>query len=170
MGVGVAKIDKQSIPQQLGDMSIKACDDLGADLLIRTDDFPILFGIELRREFRGVHQITKHNGELPTFRVGRRRDSRAGYNKWGMLFLSSRWLCRLSGLRGNCLCADRVASPHETSSFVIADWVHIEDFFLQVLDIVVINTKASLDGTIRDPSLAFEEVNELGENVIEGHR
>jgi hypothetical protein len=45
----------------------------------------------------------------------------------------------------------------------------VDDFFLQVLDIVVINIKASLEGTIRDPPLAFEEVDDLGEDVIEGH-
>jgi hypothetical protein len=62
-----------------------------------------------------------------------------------------------------------VASPHEPSPFVIDDWVHIEEFCLQVLDIVVVDIKASLEGTIRYPSLAFEQVNDLGENVIEGH-
>jgi hypothetical protein len=67
------------------------------------------------------------------------------------------------------VCPCSVASPNETSSFVIDDWVNIEDFFLQVLDIVVIDVKASLEGTIRDPSLAFEEVDDLGKNFIEGH-
>ena len=45
-------------------MSIKACDDLGADLLIRLDDFSILFRIELTGELRGIDKITEHHREL----------------------------------------------------------------------------------------------------------
>jgi hypothetical protein len=48
--------------------------------------------------------------------------------------------------------------------------MHVEEFILQVVEVVVIEVKSSLEGTIRYPSLAFEEVNDLGENVIEGHR
>jgi hypothetical protein len=83
--------------------------------------------------------------------------------------LGSRLLYRLSRGRGDFLSICRVASPDEPYPFVIDDWVNIENFFLQVLDIVAIDIKASLDGTIRDPSLAFEEVDDLGKNVIEGH-
>src|SRR5215813_6971774 len=88
----------------------------------------------------------------------------------GLIVLGRRllgWLSRGSGdFRSIC----RVASPDEPSPFIIDDWVNIEDFFLQVLDIVVIDIKASLDGTIRYPSLAFEEVDDLGKNVIESHK
>jgi len=105
---------------------------------------------------------------LPSFRV-RRRGNRARCNLRGWLFLSSRLLYRLSRWSGDFVGTFGVTSPDETPPFVISHWVNIEDFFLQVLDIVVIDIKASLDGTIRDPSLAFEEVNDLGKNVIEGH-
>src|SRR5438105_15164018 len=67
MCLGIAKVDEEPVTKQLGDMSIKACDDLGADPLIRTDDFAILFGVELGREFGGFHQITEHDGELAAF-------------------------------------------------------------------------------------------------------
>jgi hypothetical protein len=70
MGVGVPKVHQQSIAQELSNVPVKTSDDLGADLLISPDDFAILFGVELRREFRGVHQITEHDGELPSFRFG----------------------------------------------------------------------------------------------------
>ena len=46
MGVGIAKVDQESITQELGDMSIIALDHCGTRLLIRTDDFSILFGVE----------------------------------------------------------------------------------------------------------------------------
>jgi len=43
----IAKVHQESIPQQLGDMAIKAGDDLSTDTLIRTDHVPIVFRIEL---------------------------------------------------------------------------------------------------------------------------
>jgi hypothetical protein len=118
----------------------------------------------------GLDQITEHHCKLPTFRAERRRYSRERCDRQGGLLLGSRLWCCLSRWSGDFVCPCNVASPNETSSFVIDDWVNIEDFFLQVLDIVVIDIKVSLYGTIRYPSLAFEEVNDLGKNFIEGHR
>jgi hypothetical protein len=143
-------------------------ENLGTHLLIGTHHVTPVFGVELAGQFGGVHEITEHHGELTAFSV-RRRCSRERFNLSGWLCLHNRLWWWLSRLRGNCLCACRVASPHETSSFVIDDWVNIEDFFLQVLDIVVIDVKASLECPIRYTSLAFEQVNDLGENLIEGH-
>jgi hypothetical protein len=129
-----------------------------------------VFRIELRGQCGRIDQVTKQHGKLATFRVRRRRCRRERFNLSGWLCLHNRLWCGLSRLRGNCLSAYGVARPNETSSLVIDDWVNIEDFCLQVLDIVVIDIKASLEGTIRYPSLAFQEVDDLGENLIEGHR
>ena len=105
---------------------------------------------------------------MPSFRVGRRyRRERCSLRGW--LCLHNGLWCWLSRLRGNCLSACRVTSPNETSSFVIDHWVHIENFVLQIVKIVVIEVKTSLEGTLRYPSLAFEEVDDLDENFIEGH-
>src|SRR5512145_2517856 len=73
--LGVAKIHQETVAKILRDMLIITLDDFSTDLLICTDDCAILFGIELGREFRGVHQITEHDRELPSFRVRRRRSS-----------------------------------------------------------------------------------------------
>jgi hypothetical protein len=83
--------------------------------------------------------------------------------------LDSRLWCWLRRGSGGFLSAYSCARPNETSPFVIDDWVHIEDFFLQVLDIVVIEVKTSLEGTIRYPSLTLEQFEHLGEDFIEGH-
>jgi hypothetical protein len=48
MGVGIAKVDQESIPQKLRNVSIKAGDDLRADFLILTYHVPVVFGVELR--------------------------------------------------------------------------------------------------------------------------
>ena len=47
--------------------------------------------------------------------------------------------------------------------------MHVEEFFLQDFEILVIQAEPSLEGTIGHTSLVFEEVNDLGKNVIEGH-
>jgi len=87
VGDRVAKVHEEPIPEQLGDMSFRALDDLRTDPLIRTDDFAILFGVELGREFGGIDQVAEHDRELPTFRVGRRWCSWERENLWRRLFL-----------------------------------------------------------------------------------
>src|SRR5262245_32335370 len=73
MGLGIAEVDKEPVPQELGDMPIIASNHLGTDGLVGTDHVSILFGVELRGEFRGIDQVAEHDGELPSFRVRRSR-------------------------------------------------------------------------------------------------
>jgi hypothetical protein len=84
MCLGIAKVDKQSISQELGDVTVIALHNLSTGCLISTDDVPVLFGIELRGEFRGVHQVAEHHGELAAFGV------RRGRHDWGGLALRRR--------------------------------------------------------------------------------
>jgi len=70
VSLGIAKIDEESVPKELGYVSLITLDDLRADLLIRTDDFSILFGVELGGEFGGIDQVTEHDRQLPSFRFG----------------------------------------------------------------------------------------------------
>ena len=79
MGLGIAKVHQETIPEQLGDMSIIACDDLRTDRLVGTDHVPVVFGIELpkrvvestksqnitvscRRSASGVREVTTGDG------------------------------------------------------------------------------------------------------------
>ena len=73
MGLGIAKIDKETIPQELGNMSFIALDDLGTERLVCTDHVTPVFRVELPERVGGIHQIAEHDRELPSFRVGRRR-------------------------------------------------------------------------------------------------
>jgi len=45
----------------------------------------------------------------------------------------------------------------------------MNDFIFQVLEVGVIEVIPTLDGSIRHPSLALEEVNDLGEDVVKRH-
>ena len=47
--------------------------------------------------------------------------------------------------------------------------MHVEDFILQVFEVVVVEVKSSFESTIGYSSLMFQEVDNLDENVIKGH-
>src|SRR5262245_21001797 len=71
MGMGIPKVHQQSIAQELSGVSFIALDDFSTSSLIGTDDFSILFGVELGGEFRGIDQVDEHDGELTAFSVRR---------------------------------------------------------------------------------------------------
>src|SRR5215475_10732364 len=68
MGVGITEIDEQPVTKQLSDMPIVALDYFGTLSLICPHHIPVLFRIELAGESSGVHEVTKHHGELTAFR------------------------------------------------------------------------------------------------------
>ena len=47
MGLGIPKVDQESVPEVLGDVSIKALHDLSTGRLIRPNDLPQIFRIQL---------------------------------------------------------------------------------------------------------------------------
>jgi hypothetical protein len=63
-----------------------------------------------------------------------------------------------------------LTNPHQPSTTLI-DYLRSgeKDFVFQVVEVVVIEVTASLEGTIGYPSLAFEQFKDLGEHFIEGH-
>jgi hypothetical protein len=131
MGVGIAKVDEQSISQELGDVTVIASNHLRTRGLIGTYHVPVLFGVELAGESSRVHHITKHHRELPSFRVGRRGSSARGDLRGG-LFLHSRLWCWLLRLGGDCLDGFSFTSPHEHLTIVISGkLVDFDEFILQ---------------------------------------
>jgi hypothetical protein len=69
MGLRVAKIDEETIPEELGDMPIVALNNVGTHPLIGTDHIAPVFRIELAGESGRVHEVTEHDGELAAFGV-----------------------------------------------------------------------------------------------------
>jgi hypothetical protein len=131
MGVGIAKVHEQSIPEQLGDMPIKTCDHLGADFLVCPDNLPILFRVELGREAGGIDQVTEHDRELSAFSV-RKRSSKGRFNLSGWLCLHNGLWCSLSKLRGDCLGSGRFPRPHEHLTILLSgELVDFDEFILQ---------------------------------------
>jgi hypothetical protein len=66
---GVPEVDQQAIAEILGDMPLKAGDDLGASLLIGAHHLPEVFGIKLAGQHRRVDEVTEQHGELAAFGV-----------------------------------------------------------------------------------------------------
>src|SRR6516225_7393106 len=101
-------------------MPIVALDHVGTNSLIRTYHVPILFGVELAGEFRRVHEITEHHGELPSFSLRSLR---------GLLYLNSRLWCGLSRLRSNCLDSGSFTSPYKHLTVLICgELVDFDEF------------------------------------------
>src|SRR5712664_951390 len=133
VSLGIAKVDKQSIPKELGDIPIIALDNFGTNPLICTYHVPVLFWVELRGQFGGIDQVTKHQGQLSSFRVTKRRGRRERFNMRGWLFLSSRLSCCLSRGSGDFVCTFSVASPDEPPAFVINNRMNVEEFSFERL-------------------------------------
>src|SRR5215471_1122634 len=91
MGLGIAKVDQQAIPEILRDMALKALDHLGAGGLISADDLAQIFRVELPRQACGVHEVTEEHGELAPFSLRRRQHG------WGSFSLENVGVLRDSG-------------------------------------------------------------------------
>jgi hypothetical protein len=132
MGLGIAKVHEESIPEQLGDMSIVALDDFSTSRLIGTHHVTPVFWVELAGEFGRIDQVTEHHRELPSLRVGRRRGSNARCDLRGGLLLGSRLWCCLSRWSGDFLGSGSFTSPHEHLTILISGkLVDFDEFILQ---------------------------------------
>jgi len=62
-----------------------------------------------------------------------------------------------------------IACPHETSTLVVSHWMHVEQFFLQDIQVRVIQIEAYLQRSIGHPSLAFQKGYDLFQDVVKRH-
>src|SRR5215831_2417142 len=169
MCLRIAKVDEKTISQELSGVTFIACDDLRTDRLVCSYDIPIVFWIKEAGELGRLHQITEHHRELPSFRFWCTCFAGRKHTRGWLMGLCQRWLCRLVRWRGWSHCLFDMTSPDEPPPFIISYWMHVEDFILQIVEVVVIKVKASLEGTIGYPSLAFQQFNNLRQHLIKGH-
>ena len=100
-------------------MSIKACNNLSTDFLVRTNDVPIVFRVELRGELGGIDQVTEQHRELTAFSVSGLRRGGWGQDLDGLDVcggrrwpeLGSRW----GGARGHV----RTTRPDQDAAVLI---------------------------------------------------
>ena len=141
MGVGIAKVDEETITEQLGDMPIVALDDFGTHRLIRPHHVPVVFGVELAGELRRIHEVTEHHGELATFGFGR------GRGDWCGLALRRRDIRRgrQRHWRGGGRCAGRPTGPDEHSAvFIHRQLFGVDQVFLEVFQSVIIELRTAV--------------------------
>ena len=98
MGLGIAEVHQQAIAEVLGNVAVKALDDLGTGGLIGPDHGAEVFRIESTRQHRRVHQVTKQDGELAAFSVRGWRRGRRGEDRRAWRVRSAR-LCPWLGSR-----------------------------------------------------------------------
>jgi hypothetical protein len=133
---GITKVHQQSIPEQLGDMSIVALNDFRTSRLIGTHDISVLFGIELGRECGGVHEVTKHHGQLAAFRLWRRGGS----------WRRGRHGCGGGSRDRRC----RVTHPDEDApSLIHRQALALDELIFECFQVRVIELKLQLEGPIR---------------------
>jgi hypothetical protein len=137
-------------------VSIKACDNVCTDALIRTDHVPVLFGIELGGEFCGVYEVTEHHGQLAAFGFGRGRGDWGGCDPGRLSFPRSRWGWRC----WRCVTASR---PDQDGSRLVAGYLFgLNEFGLEVFEVLVIQGKAAFEGAIGEALFLLEQVQDLG--------
>src|SRR5215510_7377155 len=169
MCLGIAKVYEESIPKELGYVSIKTCDDLRTDILVLTDDFSIFFGVELTGELRRIYKIAEHHGKLPAFGF---RGVMVGWWRCGSRrrFLDDRlWWC-LDSLSRWLRFRAAIAGPYQDAILVIhCQLLSVDEFVLQGFNAIIAQGKLHLEGSIGHPSSLLQKVDNLVAYFIEVH-
>src|SRR5918912_2578557 len=53
--------------------------------------------------------------------------------------------------------------------FVAGELFGVDEFGLEILEVVVVQRKAALEGPIRQPALALQQVEDAGQEVVKRH-
>jgi hypothetical protein len=128
------------------------------------------FGVEPANQLGRIFQVGEQHGDLLAFAFQRA----AG---------GEDFLCEIGrgvgeGGRRGCPCwcggacrsSPRVASPDQAASRVVADLgVSIEDGVFEILQVVILNGKLTLQGAIGDPAMLVQHGDRLTEDLIERH-
>jgi hypothetical protein len=166
---GIAKIDQETIAQELSSVSFIALDDLRADFLICTDHVPIVFGVELAGECGGIDQVTEHDGELSTFSF---RGVMVGWWRFGIrvCFLDDRLWWDLDSLSNWLRVRAAIAGPDKDALMVIhCQLLSVDEFVLQGFNALIAQVKLHLEGSIGHPSSLLQEVDNLVAYIVEIH-
>ncbi len=167
---GVAEIDQQAIAEILRNMSFITGNHLGAGLLVGAHHRAQVFRVELAGEPGRVHQVTKQHGELAPFGVRKARLSWCGGSRDGLACLDGRLMGCLWQRCDWCQCRPSVAGPDKNAAVLIGGHpLGVDQFFLQVFEVVVIQSEPAFQRPVGHAPLALEECDDLLQNIIECH-
>src|SRR5262245_47851848 len=138
-------------------MPLIAGDHLAAGVLIGSHHLPPLFRVELAGQHGRVHQITEQHGELAAFGLWR---GSAGWSRRLRLRRLERW----------CWWRASLLKPDQHCAFLVHGHpLHLDEFHLQVGEIVVLQTKLALKGPIGHATVPAEELDDLFQHRIKVH-
>src|SRR5262249_17114612 len=146
-------------------MPLKTGDHLGARVLISPHHLTQFFRVKLAGDGSRIHQVTEEDSELAAFGFCWYRDF---LRSWSLFH--NRLRRSLVGLAGCFLEVFGYTRPRESSFICLyLRFMDIQEFIFQIVEVVVIEVKASFQRTVGDTSLTFEQFECLGEDFIEGH-
>ena len=149
---GIAKIHQQSIAQQLGNIPVIAFDHCGTRLLIRPDNFSILFGVKLGESVvesttsqnitvSCLHSASAVGGATEGLALSRRDVRRSRQRNW----------------RGGCPCAGRPTCPDEHSAVLIhCQLFGVDHVLFEVFQDLVVELEPALECPVGDALLPLK--------------
>src|SRR5262249_29664036 len=134
MGLRIAKVDQEPIPQILGDMAAIALDHFGTRRLVGTYHLAVVFRVKLTGEARGVHEVAEQHGELAAFGLRRLRFGWCDGRRANAGGQRDRWLRGLRGCRRWRWDSASLTTPDQAAACRINNlWVREEDGILEGL-------------------------------------
>ena len=170
MRQGIAKVDQQAIAEILGDMPLKALDHLGAGVLIGPHHLAQVFRVELAGE--AVESTRSQNSTVSW----RRSASGECGSAWRRGSTWDGWSsCVADGGRRregeSCGASSARTRPDQHAAVLIdREPLALDEFVLQVFQMLVIELELALEGAIGHAPPALEHGNRLVEDLLKGHR
>ena len=145
MCLGIPKIDEESIPKELSDVSFIASN-YPYRWLGRHERLPVVFRVELGGELGGIDQVSEQHRELTAFSVRGLRRSGGGRTcmGWTSEVVGENWLLgsRRGGERGHV----RTTCPDQDAAVLIhRQALSLDEFGFQIFQIRVIELKLPLE-------------------------
>src|SRR5262249_5887167 len=138
MGQRVAEVDQQAIAEILRDMALEAGDHLGTGRLIGPHDLAQVFRIELTRQARRVHQVTKQHRELAAFSLRGRWWGWGGFSLERVDIVRGKWLYRLGRWGAGHRWHVSTTRPDQDAPLLITGHLLcVEEFVLEIVESVL---------------------------------
>src|SRR5215813_8555923 len=132
-------------------MSVKTRDDINTSLLVDLHHFTQLFRVELRGERGGTHHVTEHHRQLSAL-AG--ITSSVGRGCWVFLRFPDSPVLRFF--------PRPFAGPHQDGAVLVDRQPSgLDDLFLEVRDVVVVEVELALERSVGHPPLAPQQFEHL---------
>jgi hypothetical protein len=162
---GIAEVGEHAIAEMLGDKPSVTLNHGVAGLVILLHHTVVVFGIELGGECGRPHEVTEHHGQLPPLAFGPSRvclsfglrvSGRGGWSEF--CFPVSPFS------RFPLSCPDE-----HLAVFIYRQPLGINQFDFEVVEVFIVKSEPSPQGSVRNPLLALKQFEHLGQGFVKGH-